>query len=121
VTDLFRKGHAPSEPNPEDVIEVKLGTLGIRDLAMLPGKRILVLAGAARGRERTFKLFIVDPDSRTATPVGSLPEVEQSVKGKKKVGKAEGLTVLDADQGRIIVLFDGLPDGAPHLGKISLQ
>jgi hypothetical protein len=123
ASDLFRKDHAASRASPEDVIKVRLAKLGIRDLAMLPDKRILILAGAAHGPEQPFQLFVVDPKAAkpTAKPLGQLPKVEQLVEGEKKLGEAEAVTVLDPDQGRIVVLFDALVDGAPHLGEVSLR
>jgi hypothetical protein len=45
----------------------------------------------------------------------------QPIEGEAKVGKAEATAVLDPDQGRIVVLFDGLIDGAPQLAEVSLQ
>jgi hypothetical protein len=48
--------------------------------------------------------------------------VDQSVDNQIETGKAEGVTVLDvtADRARIVVLFDALPEGAPHQGEIVI-
>ncbi len=123
LSDLFRDGHSPSQKSPEDVIDVRLANLGIRDLAMLRDRCILVLAGAAHGPEEAFQLFVVDTKvaKPIAKPLGQLPEVKRSVEGEMTVGKAEAVTVLDPDQGQIVVLFDALLDGAPRLAKVSLQ
>jgi hypothetical protein len=119
IDDLFRPGNKRSKAEP-DVVPVELEGRGIRDLAVLPDKRLLVLAGAAEGREVTFQLFVVDPAKEKVTPIGRLPAVTQP--GETKTGKAEGVTVLDVtgDKAHIVVLFDGLPNGAPHLATITI-
>jgi Protein of unknown function (DUF3616) len=121
VADLFRSGHAPSGAKPT-VIPISLEGLGIRDLAVLPDNRLLVLAGATHGPEVPFKLFAFDTESRTRTPIGPLPEIKRQVDGEMVTGKAEAVTILGAttDQARIVVLFDGLIDGAPHQGEIRI-
>jgi Protein of unknown function (DUF3616) len=121
VDDLFKAGNKRSKAKPE-VVPVELVGLGIRDIAPLPDKRLLVVAGAAHGPEVPFKLFVVDPARETVTPVGRLTAVTQQVDGEMKTGKAEGVTLLDttADKAQIVVLFDSLPNGAPHLAHISL-
>jgi hypothetical protein len=55
-------------------------------------------------------------------PIGPLAAVTQRVDGEMTTGKAEGVTVLEttADKAQIVVLFDGLPNGAPHLADISI-
>lgn len=121
VADLFRDGHDRAKVF-HDILPLRLDGLGIRDLATLPGRRLLVLAGAAHGPEVPFKLFLVDPASRAVKPVGTLPAVEGQVEGKKKVGKAEAVTALAAtpERASIVVLFDGLVDGAPQRAEIQL-
>jgi hypothetical protein len=121
IADLFKPGTAPSKAEPR-VIAVALEGLGIRDLALLPDQRLLVIAGAAHGPEVPFQLVVVDPANGDAKPIGPLAEVKQSVKGEMKTGKAEGVTVLDgtADKAQIVILFDGLLDGAPHRSEISI-
>jgi hypothetical protein len=39
-----------------------------------------------------------------------------------KTGKAEGVTVLETtgDKAQMVVLFDGLPNGAPHLANVLI-
>lgn len=120
AADLFRDGQAPSQATPE-VIQIKLEKLGVRDIDILPDKRILVLAG--NGPEKEFQLFVVDTTSGAVKPLGKLPEVKQMVEGNLELGKAEAVTVLDrtADSARIVVLFDALLDGAPHEGKVTLK
>ena len=119
--DLFKAGNKRSKAKP-DVVPLELDGLGIRDLAPLPEKRLLVVAGAAHGPEVPFKLFVVDPARETVTPIGPLAAVTQRVDGEMKTGKAEGATVLEAavDQTQIVVLFDGLLNGAPHQATISI-
>jgi hypothetical protein len=121
VDDLFKAGNKRSKAKP-DVVPIELDGLGIRDLAPLPDKRLLVVAGAAHGPEVPFKLFVVDPAKGKVTPIGPLAAVTQQVDGETKTGKAEGVTVLDmtGDKAQIVVLFDSLPNGAPHLADISI-
>ena len=121
IADLFKPGTAPSQAEPK-VISVALEGLGIRDLALLPDKRLLVVAGAARDPEVPFQLLVVDPANGDAQPIGPLAEVKQPVKEKMTTGKAEGVTVLDAtvDKAQIVILFDGLLNGAPHRSEISI-
>jgi len=121
IADLFKPGTAPSEAEPR-VVPVPLEGLGIRDLALLPDQRLLVIAGAAHGQEVPFQLFVVDPADGDATPIGPLAEVKQRVKDKMTTGKAEGVTVLDmtADRAQIVVLFDSLLNGAPHRAEITI-
>ena len=119
INDLFKPGNKRSKAEPE-VVAVELDGRGIRDLAALPDKRLLVVAGAPEGPEVTFQLFVVDPAKETVAPVGPLPAVTEP--GDTQAGKAEGVTVLDMTQDRaqIVVLFDGLPNGAPHLANITI-
>lgn len=121
VDDLFKAGNKRSKAKP-DVVPIELDGLGIRDLAPLPDKRLLVVAGAAHGPEAPFKLFVVDPGKGKVTSIGPIAAVTEQVDGKTKTGKAEGVTILDmtADKAQIVVLFDSLPNGAPHLANISI-
>jgi hypothetical protein len=121
IADLFKAGNKRSKAKPE-VVPIDLDGLGIRDLAPLPDKRLLVVAGAAHGPEVPFKLFVVDPAKDRVTPIGPLAAVTGQVDGEMKTGKAEGVTVLDmtGDKAQIVVLFDSLPNGAPHLANVSI-
>jgi hypothetical protein len=121
VADLFKAGHAPSEAVPM-LVQLPLEGLGIRDLALLPDNRLLVVAGAPHGKEVPFQLFVVDPAAGHVKPIGQLAAVTQTVKGEMKTGKAEGVTLLEAtaDKARIVILFDSLPSGAPHQADILI-
>jgi hypothetical protein len=121
IEDLFKAGDKPSKAKP-GVVPIELDGLGIRDLASLPDKRLLVVAGAAHGPEVPFRLFVVDPAKAKAKPIGSLTAVTQQVDGEQKTGKAEGVTILDvtADRAQIVVLFDSLVNGAPHRAEITI-
>jgi hypothetical protein len=123
VAGLFKGGNVPSKAAPR-VIPVALEGRGIRDIAPLPDKRLLVLAGAAHGNEVPFKLFVVDPakEDGNVKPIRLLAEVKQPVDGTPTIGKAEGVTVLDvtADRTQIVVLFDSLLNGAPHQGETTI-
>ena len=135
IKDLFEAGHVPSKAAPKP-IPVALAGLGIRDLAVLPDKRLLILAGATEGPELPFHVFIFNPAERAKANVdpallhlsgvidlGTLPAVKEVIKNKEETGKAEGITVLDIDADRIraVVLFDNLTDGAAQLAVIPLK
>jgi hypothetical protein len=98
IADLFKPGNKRSKAKP-DVVPIELDGLGIRDLAPLPDKRLLVVPAPAHGPEVPFKLFVVDPAKDTVTPIGTLAAVTQQVDGKMKTAKAEGVTVF-RDDGR---------------------
>jgi hypothetical protein len=121
IDDLFKAGNKGSKAKPK-VVPVELDGLGIRDLAPLPDKRLLVVAGAAHGPEVPFKLFVVDPAKGKVTPIGPLMAVTGQVDRETKTGKAEGVTILDmtGDKAQIVILFDGLPNGAPHLANVLI-
>jgi len=121
IDDLFKAGNKRSKAKPE-VVPIELDGLGIRDLAPLPDKRLLVVAGAAHGPEVPFKLFVVDPAKGKVTSIGPLTAVTGQVDRETKTGKAEGVTILDmtGDKAQIVILFDGLPNGAPHLANVLI-
>jgi hypothetical protein len=123
VKDLFESGHDRSKAKPIPPVRIALGGLGIRDLAVLPDRRLLVLAGATEGPEVAFRVFIADPDDGSTRDLGTLPAVTGTVDNEQVTGKAEGITVLDIDADRIraAVLFDALPNGAPHMAVIPLK
>jgi hypothetical protein len=120
VKDLFAAGHDPSKATPIPPIQIALGGLGIRDLAVLADKRLLILAGAPEGPELPFRIFIFNPADGTKDERGTFPAVTQMVENKQVTGKAEAITVLDMDANNIraVVLFDGLPEGAAQLAVI---
>lgn len=103
---LFAPGHAPTTEPPR-VIALPAGPdRGIRDLAPLPGDRLLALLGPAQEQERPYSLLLVDlahPDA--AADLGELP-------GRRNA-KAESLTVLAQESGKLDVLigYDGPRNG----------
>jgi hypothetical protein len=120
VKDLFEAGHDPSKATPIAPIPIALGKLGIRDLAVLPDKRLLILAGATERPELPFGIFIFNPADGSKDELGTLPAVTQVIDNEQVSGKAEGITVLDMDANNIraVVLFDGLPEGAAQMAVI---
>jgi hypothetical protein len=120
VKDLFEAGHASSKAAPIAPIPIALGELGIRDLAVLPDHRLLVLAGATEGPEMPYHIFIFNPADGAKAELGTLPAVTATIEDKEVTGKAEGITVLDidADNIRAVVLFDSLPEGAARIAVV---
>ncbi len=102
VDELFKAGREPAPATAlVDTIQVALGPdVGIRDLALLPDGRLLILAGAASGPEIPYSIFVVD---QTGANLQELvpPQTDQPT-------RAEAMTVLEAtDQDiRLLILFD---------------
>jgi hypothetical protein len=123
LADLFAAGHASSGAEPE-VIAVELGPptakRGIRDLAPFKDQ-LLLLAGPAQEQDDvSYSLFLVEPRvGATPTPVASIPDLIQD--GKRM--KAESVTILDAQDDilRVLIMFDGPRNGAPHEYRVSLK
>lgn len=121
LADLFAPGHAPSGAAP-DPIPLALGKdLGIRDLATLDDGRLLILAGSAQKQERPYSILLLQPaDGQTPKHLVDLEEVDAPGGG---LAGAEGLVVLDStrDEARVLVLFDGLPNGGPREYRVPLR
>jgi hypothetical protein len=121
VSDLFSRDPAPPRPKVR-VIPLQLGkNTGIRDLASLGDGRVLVLTGPAQEQKKVpYGLFIAD----IASPGGpKFLATLGSVREDGTRGKAEGIVVLHAtaDELRVIVLFDSLPNGAPREYRVPLR
>lgn len=109
ISDLF----APGQERGRDAagaIPLAIGKWsGIRDLAVLPDKRLLVLTGPAQDQDVPYALFTIDPDkSASLTPVGRFPKPPTA----EKDGKAEAVVQVADD--RFLVLFDSLKNGGPR-------
>jgi hypothetical protein len=112
--DLFRRGDKSFDAN---VIPLALGEdVGIRDLAALPDGRLLVLSGPTQEQKKiTHGLHVAEPKpGGKLIELGTLGDVD---------GKAESVTVLDAngDVLRLLVMFDGPPNGGPREYRASLK
>ncbi|CAM5764219.1 DUF3616 domain-containing protein [Bosea minatitlanensis] len=114
LRELFAPGHAPATAAPR-VIALPAGPdRGIRDLAPLPGDRLLALIGPAQEQPLPYSLLLVDlarPDA--AADLGELPG--------RRHAKAESLTVLAQQDGALDVLvgYDGPRNG--HFESYRLQ
>lgn len=120
VEPLFSRADQPL-PRPE-VIPLGLGQgAGIRDLAPLPDGRLLVLSGPTQEQAGVpARLFAAEPRPGGAlTPLGAFDEVAEA--GRR--GKAEALLPLgvEGDRLALLVLFDGLPNGAPRAYSVPLR
>ena len=122
ITDLFRSGSARAKGKAE-VMALKLGkTIGIRDLASLPDGRLLVLAGPAQDQALPYQLFLVAPGKGAKPkPLAEVEPIESE--DEDEPVKAEAIAVLGADAGelRVLVLFDGISDGAPREVRVRLD
>jgi hypothetical protein len=127
IADLFRPGDEPAKGKP-DVIALKLGkTVGIRDLASLPDGRLLVLAGSTQKQKIPYQVFLVDHHKggqpkllAELDPVTGPPNPET---GEAAIAKAEAIAVLsaDADEARVLLMFDGVENGAPREMRLKLE
>ena len=94
---------------------------GVRDLAVISDRKLLVLTGPAQEQENVpSSFFLVDLNlPSSAIHLATLrPIVEDDSRGK-----AEGVAVLDRndDSVRVLVMFDGLPGGGPREYVIPLH
>lgn len=119
VAALFRADETPlATPQP---IRLALGPdVGIRDLSALPDGRLLVLSGPAEnGKDGPYGLFILEPATGALTTLGTFPSVDgDNAKGEPTKGKPEAIVRLD--KGRVLVLFDSLLNGAPHVYEVAI-
>lgn len=103
------------------VVDLKLGTnVGIRDLARLADGRLLILAGAAHEEAITPSLWLLDPNVK-----GSEVKLHDLTLTGDHAGpkvKAEGLEVVkqDGKTVEVLIVFDGLKNGAPRREKFTL-
>lgn len=102
VDELFRPGREPAPATAvTETIALALGPdVGIRDLALLPDGRLLILAGAASGDEIPYRIFAVDPTGANLQELVP-PQSDQPA-------RAEGMTLLDATDTeiRLLIVFD---------------
>ena len=122
ITDVFVAG---SQRLGEDakVERIKIGEgNGIRDLAMLPNATVLVLTGPMLDEPTTlgrYRLLTYDRATSATTELGTLPDVKDK---DGEFAKAEGVAVLNK-RGKIVdllILYDGMPNGAPQEVTVTL-
>jgi hypothetical protein len=118
---LFAPGHDPLPKDPKPVvIPVRLrDEVGIRDLALLPDDKLLILAGATQEHDIPYSIFVFDP--KAEAPTRLVPQRQgQQVPGQQM--RAEGMAVLSTtpEEIRVLILFDGSRDGAPEELRIPL-
>jgi hypothetical protein len=107
--------------NEDDVktISVPMGVgRGIRDMARLNDRQLLILSGPAQDRPVPFEIHVLEIKAETFTLLGTLGELPD-VTG----AKAEAISVL-SQRGKnvdILVMFDGLPSGGPREYTIIIK
>jgi len=113
---------------PAIVIPLSLGKdAGIRDLAPLEDGRLLILAGPAQDQvDVAYALYAAEPrPGGSLTRLATLDDVGQNCKPspRREAGNPEAILPLGVDEGRlrVLVLFDGLPNGAPCEYSIPLK
>ncbi|WP_395665117.1 DUF3616 domain-containing protein [Methylocella sp.] len=123
VEDLFAPGH---ERLPMRVTEIGLSLgekAGVRDLAVLPDGRLLILSGPTREqKEEPFSLLVAPrPSPQAASPLkptllGRLEEVWTPDRNNEpKRAKPEAVLPLEAGNGelRALILYDTARNGRP--------
>lgn len=121
LADLFADG--PGEPKVAAKIDaLALGQgMGIRDLAARGDGSLLVLAGPAQEQDLPYGFYLAQPkDGWKLTRLPTLAPVEDA---KGRPVKAEGAFIIeDGDSAmKVLVVFDGLPDGGARLYRVPLR
>jgi hypothetical protein len=101
------------------IISVPLGPdRGIRDLALLNDRRLLVLSGPAQDVPVPFEIHVLDPVSEASVLLGTLGELPEA-----RGAKAEAISVLSQHENSldVLVMFDGLESGGPTEYRILLK
>jgi len=118
---LFSKDASPP-PADTKVIPLAFGeNAGVRDMARLDDKRLLVLTGPAQEQtDVPYAIWLLDLTAEpSATPLATLNAVVEG----KVTGKAEALEVLTpgADPAAVVVFFDAVPSGSPRIYRVPLR
>jgi hypothetical protein len=91
---------------------------GIRDLARLNDRQLLILSGPAQDARVPFEIHVLDIKAETTTLLGTLGELPDATGAK-----AEAISVLSQHGNAvdILVMFDGLPSGGPREYTIMMK
>jgi hypothetical protein len=117
IAELFAPGSTPAIGDVE-VIELALGeNLGVRDIALLPDGRLLILAGPMQAQPVRYAFYIAEPRRG-----GSLSKPKY-LANLDDGGKAEAVMLLGvgADALTALVLFDGPKNGGPRQYRVPLN
>ena len=89
--------------------------VGIRDLALLPHDKLLILAGAAYQPDIPYSIFLLDLKEKAPN--------ELVPRRQDQPARAEGMAVLSTtpQEIRVLLLFDGVLDGTPQELRIPLS
>ena len=125
IGPLFAKDVGSGAPSSTTIpIAVPEG-MGIRDLTALTDGRLLLLLGPAQEQAMPYSLARLElpsnPDLDVPIKVETLAELPEIV-SDGTTGKAEAVVVLTeaAAELEVLVLFDGLKNGAPRKFRIPL-
>jgi Protein of unknown function (DUF3616) len=91
---------------------------GIRDLARLNDRQLLILSGPAQDAPGPFEIHVFDITAETSTLLCTLGELPDP-----KGAKAEAISVM-SQHGKtvdILVMFDGMPSGGPREYTIMMK
>lgn len=95
-------------------VPVALGEqAGIRDLAFLPDGRLLILSGPAQEQDVPYRVHLRGADGAARV----LATVEAPRGGK---AEAMAITGIDGDAVSLLILFDGVDDGAPQRLELAV-
>jgi hypothetical protein len=121
IEALFASGDAALSGAVPPMLSVPLGAnLGIRDLAALSDGRLLLLSGPVQEQALPYGLFLIDPQA-PSQPVHLATFEDVMEEGKRVKAEALLLFAQDADALRIILMFDGAPNGGPREYRVPLK
>ena len=118
-TDRLFDGRASINQHDVQVISVPIGAgRGIRDMARLNDRQLLILSGPAQDAPVPFEIHVLDIVAQTTTLLGTLGELPDA-----KGAKAEAISVLSRRGNAVdtLVMFDGLPSGGPREYTIMMK
>jgi hypothetical protein len=116
VSALFAPGHDSLPEGPTQVpLPVPLGNkVGIRDLALLPDDKLLILAGAAYQPDISYSIFLLDLKEKATSEL--VPQRQD------QPTRAEGAVLSSTPQEiRVLILFDKALNGVPQELRIPLS
>ena len=120
LADLFADGQGAAKVAPR-VDPVALGHgMGIRDLAARGDGSLLVLAGPAQEQDLPYVFFLAKPkEGWKLIRLSTLARVD----AKERPVRAEGAFIIeDGDNAvKVLVIFDGLPDGGARIYRVPLK
>ena len=121
LADLFADGQGEPKVAPR-VDPLALGQgMGIRDLAARGDGSLLVLAGPAQEQDLPYGFYLAKP--KEGWKLIRLSTLAPREDAKERPVRAEGAFIIeDGDNAmKVLVIFDGLPDGGARIYRVPLK